>query len=167
MIWRDSQQCLTLHAIDVATSPSSTLHCRAGMLIGWWGAISIVAGSQTPTVITWPLTIGRPHGVPPHTQSTASEISRFARITAIVLRSLSIAVLLALTWRVSSPQSETIWTAYETPGDLVRLVLGIAVCLWLIVHLFILPRDASGYRTWLYLGFIVVPLGLILTVAIW
>jgi len=84
-----------------------------------------------------------------------------------VLRSLSIAVLLALTWRVSSPQSETIWTAYETPGDLVRLILGLAVCLWLVVHLFILPRDPSSYRTWLYLGFIVVPLGLILTVAIW
>src|SRR5262249_6437226 len=89
------------------------------------------------------------------------------RITAIVLRSLSIAVLLALTWRVSSPQSETIWTAYETPGDLVRLILGLAVCLWLVVHLFILPRDPSGYRTWLYLRFIVLPLGLILTIAIW
>ena len=100
-------------------------------------------------------------------QSRRPEISAPLRISAIVLRSLAIAVLLVLTWRVSSPQSETIWTAYETPGDLVRLVLGIAVCLWLIVHLFILPRDASGYRTWLYLGFIVVPLGLILTVAIW
>jgi len=108
--------------------------------------------------------IGRPQGVP---QSTPPQISRFARITAIVLRSLSILVLLALTWRVSSPQSETIWTAYETPGDLVRLILGLAVCLWLVVHLFILPRDPSGYRTWLYLGFIVVPLGLILTIAIW
>jgi TRAP-type C4-dicarboxylate transport system permease small subunit len=111
--------------------------------------------------------IGRPQGVPPDAQSTPPQISRFARITAIVLRSLSIAVLLALTWRVSSPQSETIWTAYETPGDLVRLILGLAVCLWLVVHLFILPKDASSYRTWLYLGFIVVPLGLILTVAIW
>lgn len=105
--------------------------------------------------------------MPPDAQSTPPQISRFARIAAIVLRSLSIAVLLALTWRVSSPQSETIWTAYETPGDLVRLILGLAVCLWLVVHLFILPRDASSYRTWLYLGLIVVPLGLLLTVAIW
>jgi TRAP-type C4-dicarboxylate transport system permease small subunit len=111
--------------------------------------------------------IGGLQGVPPDAQSPPSQISRFARITAIVLRSLSIVVLLVLTWRVSSPQSETIWTAYETPGDLVRMILGLAVCLWLVVHLFILPRDASGYRTWLYLGFIVVPLGLILTIAIW
>ena len=104
--------------------------------------------------------------MPPDAQS-GSQISRSARITAIVLRSLSIGVLLALTWRVSSPQSETIWTAYETPGDLVRLILGIAVCLWLVVNLFILPKDASGYRTWLYLGSVVVPLGLILTIAVW
>jgi hypothetical protein len=137
------------------------------MLIGWLVATSIVAASQTPTVTQWPLMIGGPQGVPPDAQSSSSQISRFARITAIVLRSLSIGVLVVLTWRVSSPQSETIWTAYETPGDLVRLILGLAVCLWLVVHLFILPRDASGYRTWLYLGFIVVPLGLILTIAIW
>jgi len=138
-----------------------------GMLIGWLVATSIVAGSQTPTVTKWPLTIGRPQGVPPDAQSTPTQVSRLVRITAIALRSLSIAVLVALTWRVSSPQSETIWTAYETPGDLVRLMLGLAVCLWLVVHLFILPRDASGYRTWLYLGLIIVPLGLLLTVAIW
>ena len=136
------------------------------MLIGRLVATNIVAESPTPAVIKCLLTIGGPQGVPPDAQS-GSQISRSARITAIVLRSLSIGVLLALTWRVSSPQSETIWTAYETPGDLVRLILGIAVCLWLVVNLFILPKDASGYRTWLYLGLIVVPLGLILTIAIW
>ena len=36
---------------------------------------------------------------------------------------------MALMVRVSLPQSETIWTAYETPGDLVRLWLGIGVCM--------------------------------------
>jgi len=136
------------------------------MLIGRLVATNIVADSQTPTVIKCLLTIGGPQGVPPDAQS-AAQISRSVRIAAIVLRSLSIAVLFALTWRVSSPQSETIWTAYETPGDLVRLILGIAVCLWLVVNLFILPKDASGYRTWLYLGSVVVPLGLILTIAVW
>ena len=100
-------------------------------------------------------------------QSRRPEVSSSLRITAIVLRSLAIGVLLVLTWRVSSPQSETIWTAYETPGDLVRLVLGAGVCLWLLMHLFILPKDASAYRTWLYLGLIIVPLGLILIIAIW
>jgi len=113
------------------------------------------------------ITARRSQGPVPDVQSRRPEISAPLRISAIVLRSLAIAVLLVLTWRVSSPQSETIWTAYETPGDLARLLLGAGVCLWLLVHLFMLPKDAAAYRTWLYLGVIVVPLGLILTIAIW
>jgi hypothetical protein len=113
------------------------------------------------------ITARRSQGPTPDVQSRRPEVSASLRISAIVLRSLAIAVLLVLTWRVSSPQSETIWTAYETPGDLARLLLGAGVCLWLLVHLFMLPKDAAAYRTWLYLGVIVVPLGLILTVAIW
>ena len=65
------------------------------------------------------------------------------------------------------PQSETYWSAYETPGDLVRLVLGIAVCIWLVVQLFRGPRDANGYRTWLYLGLAAVPFALICLIAVW
>lgn len=68
---------------------------------------------------------------------------------------------------VSSPQNETIWSAYETPGDLVRMALGLAVCLWLLIHLFMLPKDAEGYRTWLYLGLVVVPFALICAFAVW
>ena len=136
------------------------------MLIGSVLATNIVIARTRHGDLCSPTT-GKPQGVGPDAQSGRREISRSARITAIVLRSLSIGVLIALTWRVSSPQSETLWTAYETPADLVRLLLGGAVCLWLLVHLFILPKDPSAYRTWLYLGLIVVPLGLMLTVAIW
>jgi hypothetical protein len=68
---------------------------------------------------------------------------------------------------VSRPQSETIWSAYETPGDLVRMALGLVVCLWLLRHLFMLPKDAEGYRTWLYLGLAAVPFALILAFAVW
>lgn len=68
---------------------------------------------------------------------------------------------------VSSPQNETIWSAYETPGDLVRMALGLAVCLWLLFHLFMLPKDSEGYRTWLYLGLVVVPFALICAFAVW
>jgi TRAP-type C4-dicarboxylate transport system permease small subunit len=89
------------------------------------------------------------------------------RIAAIVLRSLFIAILAVLTWRVSRPQSETIWTIYETPGDLVRLVLGLGACLWMLIHIFILPKDAVAYRTWVYVGLAVVPLGLLLIAGIW
>jgi len=74
---------------------------------------------------------------------------------------------LAVTARVSLPQSESIWSAYETPGDLIRMALGFAVCLWIIIHLFMLPKDAEGYRTWVYLGLVAAPLAVAFAVAVW
>jgi hypothetical protein len=89
------------------------------------------------------------------------------RIAAIVLRTLFIALLLVLTLRVSLPQNETIWTAYDTPPDLVRLSLGILVCAWLLYQLFLVPKDAGSSRTWFYLGLVAVPFTLIVLFAIW
>jgi hypothetical protein len=89
------------------------------------------------------------------------------RIAAIVLRSLLIAILVVLTWRVSRPQSETIWTIYETPSDLIRLALGTGACLWMAIQMFKLPTDAAEYRTWVYVGVAVVPIGLLLIAWIW
>ena len=79
----------------------------------------------------------------------------------LVLRTVFICALVLITLRVSMPQNETIWTAYDTPLDLVRLVLGFAVCIWLVIQLFKGPKDADGYRTWLYLGLVAVPFALI------
>ena len=76
-------------------------------------------------------------------------------------------VLLALTWRVSKPQSESILTAYERPGDLVRFAIGLAVCAWILAHVFIPPRDATGYRTWVYLGLVAVPFIVLLAISVW
>ena len=45
------------------------------------------------------------------------------RLVGPVLRILLVSILLVLTVRVSSPQNETIWSAYETPGDLIRVIL--------------------------------------------
>ena len=86
---------------------------------------------------------------------------------AIVLRALFMGAFAVVVARVSSPQSETIWSVYETPGDLIRLALGVAMCLWMVMHLFMPPEDAEGYRTWIYLGVIVVPFALALAFAIW
>jgi hypothetical protein len=93
--------------------------------------------------------------------------SRRVRIAGIILRALFIGILIAVTARVSSPQTETIWSVYETPGDLIRMALGLSVCLWLAIHVFILPKDAEAYRTWLYLGLAVLPLAIICAVVIW
>ncbi|WP_407180501.1 hypothetical protein [Bradyrhizobium sp. STM 3562] len=75
--------------------------------------------------------------------------------------------MIVITARVASPQIEQYWTLLDTPGDLVRVALGFAVCLWLAVHLFILPKDPGGYRTWLYLGLALLPLSLLCAVLIW
>jgi len=101
------------------------------------------------------------------TQPSAPDIPVWLRISGLVLRSVFILTLVALTVVVGLPQNETIATAYDTPSDLVRLALGLAVSVWLIIQLFRLPEDAAGYRTWFYLGLIAVPFALACLVAIW
>jgi hypothetical protein len=103
----------------------------------------------------------------PEAKLPAANVSSVLRIAAIGLRTIFILTLLALTVRVSLPQSETIWTAYETPADLIRFCLGLALCVWLIFQLLHGPSDAQGYRTWLYLGLAAVPFALICLFAAW
>jgi len=104
---------------------------------------------------------------PPGANLAASEVPARLRIPATVLRVLFIVTLLVVTLRVSMPQSETIRTVYETPGDLIRLALGLVVCCWLAFQLFKGPDDAQGYRTWLYLGLAAVPFIWICLFATW
>jgi hypothetical protein len=99
-------------------------------------------------------------------RETAPPSSR-VRTAGIVLRALFMGILIVVTARVASPQTESFWSAYETPGDLVRMALGLSVCLWLAVHVFILPKDAEAFRTWLYLGLAILPLALLCAVVIW
>jgi TRAP-type C4-dicarboxylate transport system permease small subunit len=108
-----------------------------------------------------------PQGATPDASRPRSDVPARLRIAAILLYVIFIGILLAVTMRVSSPQSESIWSIYETPGDLIRLALGFGVCLWILFHLFMLPKDAEGYRTWIYLGVIVIPFALALAFAVW
>jgi mannose/fructose/N-acetylgalactosamine-specific phosphotransferase system component IIC len=93
--------------------------------------------------------------------------SRAVRLAGFAFRTAFICTLVVITARVASPQMEHILTSYETPGDLIRVALGFAVCLWLVVHLFVLPKDAGGYRTWFYLGFAILPLSILCAFVIW
>jgi hypothetical protein len=68
-------------------------------------------------------------------------------IGGVTARTLFLLILTVLTARVASPQIERLSSLYETPGDLIRVALGFAVCMWFIVNLFILPKDAGAYRT--------------------
>jgi hypothetical protein len=104
---------------------------------------------------------------PSAAKSSAAQIPIRMRMMGAVLRALFIACLVVITLRVSLPQNETIWTAYDTPGDLIRIVLGFAVCLWLLIQLFRAPKDAAAYRTWLLFGLAAVPFAVLCLVAIW
>jgi hypothetical protein len=85
----------------------------------------------------------------------------------VLVRTLFLMVLTAITARVASPQMEHLSSLYETPGDLIRVLLGFGVCAWFIVNLFILPKDAGAYRTWMYLGVTVLPLALLCAFVVW
>jgi hypothetical protein len=72
-----------------------------------------------------------------------------------------------ITIGVALPQNETVWTSYDTPSDLVRLILGLGVCVWLGFQLFRVPKDQGSHRTWIYLGLAAVPFGLICVYYVW
>jgi hypothetical protein len=88
-------------------------------------------------------------------------------IGGVTVRTIFLIVLTILTARVASPQMERLMSLYETPGDLVRVLMGLCVCSWFIVNLFILPKDAGAYRTWMYLGFALLPLSVLCAFVVW
>ena len=99
--------------------------------------------------------------------SPRSEVPAWQQFAGLALRSVFIIALGVLMFRVALPQNETIATAYDTPSDLLRLILGLAACAWLLVQLFHVPRDAAAFRTWFYLGLAAVPFALICLFATW
>jgi hypothetical protein len=103
----------------------------------------------------------------PGAKRPETRISARQRVSALVLRTIFIAALVVVIVHVSMPQSASLWTAYDAPADLVRLVFGFAICVWLALQLFILPKDPGAYRTWLYLGLAAVPFVVICIVGIW
>jgi mannose/fructose/N-acetylgalactosamine-specific phosphotransferase system component IIC len=100
---------------------------------------------------------------------TSDEVIASARLrkTAILLRTVFLVALVIVTIHVSLPQSSTIWTIYEVPGDLIRLALGFAVSFGFAIQIFILPKDTLAHRAWFYLGLATVPFIVICIVAIW
>ncbi len=85
----------------------------------------------------------------------------------VTARTLFLLILAVITARVAHPQIETLRSVLETPGDLVRVILGFAVCLWIVINIFRLPKDAGAYRTWSYLGLGLIPLALLCAFVVW
>jgi hypothetical protein len=89
------------------------------------------------------------------------------RVGGIVVRALFLIILTVLTARVASPQVETFRSMLETPDDVIRVVLGFGLCTFFVVNLFIPPRDAEAYRTWMYLGPALLPLSVLCAIVVW
>lgn len=85
----------------------------------------------------------------------------------VAVRTIFLIILVVLTARVASPQMERLSSLYETPGDLIRVLMGVAVCAWFIVNVFKLPKDSGAYRTWMYLGLALLPLALLCAFVVW
>jgi hypothetical protein len=113
------------------------------------------------------MSAGPPQLNPHSVRTPASKMPVALRILAMMIRALFLGALIAIIVRVSSPQSETIWAVHETPEDLVRVALGFAACVWLLIRMFTLPKSADGYRTWLYFGPVIVPLAWLIALAKW
>ena len=54
----------------------------------------------------------------------------------------------------------------EPAAGLIRVALGLAVYIWLAVNLFVLRRDIGAYRTWFYLGLVLLPLSVVCAVTV-
>lgn len=104
---------------------------------------------------------------PERKSSGSRNVPAGLRVAGLVLRALFMACLLVLTVRVAMPQNETLWTAYDTPADLIRMGLGLVVGVGILIQLFTMPKDVNGYRTWVFLGLAAVPFALICIVAVW
>lgn len=89
------------------------------------------------------------------------------RFLGLFLRTLFLIVVVVITARVASPQNETIWSAYETPSDFFRTLLGAAVCLFVAAQIFTYSRDPAEMRRWVVIGGAALPLALICAAVIW
>jgi hypothetical protein len=101
------------------------------------------------------------------TAAKETEPSARLRFASLVLRTIFIVSLLIVIAHVSMPQSETLWTIFDTPADVVRLLLGLAACAWMAYQLFTVPNDSHAHRTWVRLGLVAVPFVLICILAVW
>jgi hypothetical protein len=96
-----------------------------------------------------------------------AKLSSGVKFAGMVIRALFLIVLIAITARAASPQIEKIWSIFETPSDLIRVVVGFVACAWFTAHIFIPPRDPGAYQTWLYLGPAILPLSVLCAVVVW
>jgi hypothetical protein len=89
------------------------------------------------------------------------------RFLGLFLRTLFLLVVIAIIVRVAAPQNETLWSSYDTPSDLFRIVLGVFVGGFVAVQIFLYPKSPAEMRKWVPIGLAVVPLALLCAAVVW
>jgi len=89
------------------------------------------------------------------------------RLLGLILRTLFLVIVVTVTARVATPQNETLLSAYDTPADLLRIVLGAVVCGFVIIQIFRYSRNSEDMRKWVPIGVALLPLALLCAVVIW
>jgi hypothetical protein len=89
------------------------------------------------------------------------------RLLGLFLRTLFLLVVIAITVRVATPQNETLWSAYDTPSDLFRIILGLLVGGFIAVQIFLYPKNPAEMRKWVPIGLAVLPLALLCAAVVW
>jgi hypothetical protein len=89
------------------------------------------------------------------------------RFLGLVLRTLFLLVVIVVTIRVATPQNESLWSAYDTPSDMFRFILGLSVCGFLAVQIFKYPKNPADIRKWVPIGLAILPLALLCAAVIW
>src|SRR6202012_4537769 len=142
---------------------------RKGLHCGWAGALSLDALSGVNAKIRIeenPMTSMEGASITRQNMPRPDSSAR-TKFLGKVFRTIFLIGLIAVTLRVALPQSETIWTIYDEPGDVVRFGLGLGVCTWIAVHLFKMPKESEAFQTWFYFGLAGVPFVIICVVFLW
>ncbi|MDH6263588.1 hypothetical protein [Bradyrhizobium sp. BR13661] len=89
------------------------------------------------------------------------------RLLGLALRTLFLLVVIVVTFRVATPQNESFWTAYDTPSDMFRFVLGVMVCGFIGFQIFLYPKNPAEMGKWVPIGLALIPLALLCALVIW
>jgi hypothetical protein len=89
------------------------------------------------------------------------------RFFGLALRTLFLLVVIVVTFRVATPQNESFWTAYDTPSDMFRLILGVMVCGFIGFQIFLYPKNPTDMGKWVPIGLALLPLAVLCALVIW
>jgi hypothetical protein len=82
---------------------------------------------------------------------SSAPVPKYLRVAGAFVRSLFIVTLMAVTWSLSMPLKATGFEHFST-GELIRVAIGVLICIGMILELPRQPRDVEGYRTWVFIG---------------